>query len=171
MIYPLEGRKYLLNLIDTPVCAFWIYVSSSYSFPQGHVDFAWEVSRSLAACQGALLLVDATQGVQAQSLSVFHAAVDRGLTILPILNKVNHPNLVFQKSPEFALQIDLPNAQPKRIMDQMRSIFGIDPKDVLPISAKTGYGVEDVLEAIIKRVPAPVGDPSLPLKAFLFDSS
>ncbi|KAJ3554902.1 hypothetical protein NM688_g2865 [Phlebia brevispora] len=133
-----QTARYLLNLIDTP----------------GHVDFAWEVSRSLAACQGALLLVDASQGVQAQSLSVFHAAKERGLTIIPVLNK-----------------IDLPAAQPERVAAQMQGTFGIDPKDVLQISAKSGIGIESVLQAIIKRIPPPSGDISSPLKAFLFDSS
>ncbi|PSR81499.1 hypothetical protein PHLCEN_2v6357 [Hermanssonia centrifuga] len=121
---------------------------------QGHVDFAWEVSRSLAACQGALLLVDASQGVQAQSLSVFHAAQERGLTIIPVLNK-----------------IDLPAAQPDVVAAQMQSTFGIDPKDVIKISAKSGKGVEEVLRAIVERIPPPSGDVEAPLKAFLFDSS
>ncbi|KAI0957857.1 Translation factor guf1 mitochondrial [Taiwanofungus camphoratus] len=138
MIHEFDGHPYLLNLIDTP----------------GHVDFAWEVSRSLAACQGALLLVDATQGIQAQSISVFHVARERGLKIIPVLNK-----------------IDLPAAQPDIIAAQMQSTFGINPIDVLPISAKTGKGVERVLEAIIKQIPPPVGNVSAPLKAFLFDSS
>ncbi|KIP06030.1 hypothetical protein PHLGIDRAFT_128505 [Phlebiopsis gigantea 11061_1 CR5-6] len=138
MIHPHSGRSYLLNLIDTP----------------GHVDFAWEVSRSLAACQGALLLVDASQGVQAQSLSVFHAARERGLKIIPVLNK-----------------IDLPAAQPEIVAAQMQSTFGIDPNDVLQISAKSGKGVESVLQAIIDRIPPPQGNGDDPLKAFLFDSS
>ncbi|KAF9792368.1 P-loop containing nucleoside triphosphate hydrolase protein [Thelephora terrestris] len=134
MMYDFEARKYLLNLIDTP----------------GHVDFAWEVSRSLAACQGALLLVDATQGVQAQTLSVFHAALERGLKIIPI---------------------DLPAAQPERIVAQIESTFGLNPEEVLRISAKSGEGVQAVLEAIVKRIPPPAGDAEKPLKAFLFDSS
>ncbi|KAG6830749.1 Translation factor guf1 mitochondrial [Tricholoma furcatifolium] len=137
MIHNFNGRDHILNLIDTP----------------GHVDFAWEVSRSLAACQGALLLVDASQGVQAQSISVFHNARERGLTIIPVLNK-----------------IDLPAAQPERIAAQMQSTFGINPDDIIPISAKTGKGVEDVLEAIITRIPPPTGSRTAPLKAFLFDS-
>ncbi|KAG6909632.1 Translation factor guf1 mitochondrial [Tephrocybe rancida] len=132
-----DGRDHMLNLIDTP----------------GHVDFAWEVSRSLAACQGALLLVDASQGVQAQSISVFHNAKERGLTIIPVLNK-----------------IDLPAAQPERIAAQMQSTFGINPDDIIHISAKTGKGVEDVLKAIITRIPPPTGSTTSPLKAFLFDS-
>ncbi|GJE96452.1 elongation factor 4 [Phanerochaete sordida] len=138
MIHSFGDKKYLLNLIDTP----------------GHVDFAWEVSRSLAACEGALLLVDASQGVQAQSLSVFHAAKDRGLKIIPVLNK-----------------IDLPAAQPEVIAAQMQSIFGIDPADVIKISAKSGIGIEDVLRVIIERIPPPQGKIDDPLKAFLFDSS
>ncbi|KAH9930620.1 GTP-binding protein lepa [Fomitopsis serialis] len=138
MIHTVSGQQYLLNLIDTP----------------GHVDFAWEVSRSLAACQGALLLVDATQGIQAQSISVFHIARERGLKIIPVLNK-----------------IDLPAAQPELIAAQVQSTFGIDPADCIEISAKTGKGVEKVLKAIIDRIPAPVGDESAPLKALLFDSS
>ncbi|EMD38064.1 hypothetical protein CERSUDRAFT_134612 [Gelatoporia subvermispora B] len=138
MVHPFDGRKYLLNLIDTP----------------GHVDFAWEVSRSLAACQGALLLVDATQGVQAQSISVFNVAVERGLKIIPVLNK-----------------IDLPAAQPEQIAVQMQAAFGIDPEEVIQISAKTGKGVDAVLRAIIERIPPPTGEATAPLKAFLFDSS
>ncbi|KAJ7582978.1 P-loop containing nucleoside triphosphate hydrolase protein [Mycena floridula] len=137
MIHSHNNQKYLLNLIDTP----------------GHVDFAWEVSRSLAACQGALLLVDASQGVQAQSISVFHNAKDQGITIIPVLNK-----------------IDLPAAQPERIAEQMYSTFGIDPEDIIQISAKTGKGVEAILEAIIARIPPPTGESTDPLKAFLFDS-
>ncbi|KAI0685669.1 GTP-binding protein lepa [Cytidiella melzeri] len=138
MIHKYASKNYLLNLIDTP----------------GHVDFAWEVSRSLAACQGALLLVDASQGVQAQSLSVFHAAKDRGLTIIPVLNK-----------------IDLPAAQPEIVAAQMQSTFGINPEDVIKISAKSGKGVDAVLQAIVDRIPPPSGSIDDPLKAFLFDSS
>ncbi|KAF8320104.1 GTP-binding protein lepa [Clavulina sp. PMI_390] len=138
MIHENNKGKYLLNLIDTP----------------GHVDFAWEVSRSLAACQGALLLVDATQGVQAQSLSVFHVARERGLKIIPVLNKV-----------------DLPHAEPDRISAQMCSVFGLAEEDVIRVSAKTGLGVSKVLEAIIERIPPPQGSTSAPLKALLFDSS
>ncbi|KAJ3999187.1 P-loop containing nucleoside triphosphate hydrolase protein [Lentinula boryana] len=137
MVHSSNGKSHLLNLIDTP----------------GHVDFAWEVSRSLAACQGALLLVDASQGVQAQSISVFHIAKEKGLTIIPVLNK-----------------IDLPAAQPELIAAQMQSTFGIDPAEILPISAKTGKGVEAVLQAVIDRVPAPRSKKDAPAKAFLFDS-
>ncbi|EIN07198.1 GTP-binding protein lepa [Punctularia strigosozonata HHB-11173 SS5] len=132
------SHRYLLNLIDTP----------------GHVDFAWEVARSLAACEGALLLVDATQGIQAQSISVFHIAREHGLVIVPVLNK-----------------IDLPAAQPDRIARQMEATFGLKPDDMLHISAKTGVGVERVLEAIVNRVPPPAGDRNQRLKAFMFDSS
>ncbi|KAI0256867.1 GTP-binding protein lepa [Lactifluus subvellereus] len=138
MFYQQNERDYLLNLIDTP----------------GHVDFSWEVSRSMAACQGAVLLVDASQGVQAQSLSVFHAARERGLKIIPVLNK-----------------IDLPAAQPDRVKAQIHSIFGIDPADVLYISAKLGKGISAVLRAIVERIPPPPGDIKGRLKAFLFDSS
>ncbi|EIM89825.1 GTP-binding protein lepa [Stereum hirsutum FP-91666 SS1] len=138
MLYDYNGQKHLLNLIDTP----------------GHVDFSWEVSRSMAACEGALLLVDATQGVQAQSLSVFHTAKERGLTIIPVLNK-----------------IDLPAAQPDRIKAQMESTFGIDPADVLEISAKTGQNCANILRAIVERIPPPQGSTKEKLKAFLFDSS
>ncbi|KAF9077111.1 translation factor GUF1, mitochondrial [Rhodocollybia butyracea] len=137
MVHVANGKPHLLNLIDTP----------------GHVDFAWEVSRSLAACQGALLLVDASQGVQAQSISVFHVAQERGLTIIPVLNK-----------------IDLPAAQPELIASQMTATFGINPEDILAISAKTGKGVEAVLQAIIDRIPAPQCKDDAPVKAFLFDS-
>ncbi|KAI0748626.1 GTP-binding protein lepa [Daedaleopsis nitida] len=138
MFHQKDGANYLLNLIDTP----------------GHVDFSWEVARSLAACQGALLLVDASQGVQAQSISVFHVAKEKGLTIIPVLNK-----------------IDLPAAQPDLVAAQIQSTFGISPEDVIHISAKTGKGVENVLEAIIDRIPPPSGEPAALLKAFLFDSS
>ncbi|KAJ6630566.1 GTP-binding protein lepa [Mycena sp. CBHHK59/15] len=137
MMHTSNGKQHVLNLIDTP----------------GHVDFAWEVSRSLAACQGALLLVDASQGVQAQTISVFHIAKERGLHIIPVLNK-----------------IDLPASQPDRIAAQMQSTFGTDPADIIRISAKTGKGVEDVLQDIIDRIPPPSGSTKGPLKAFLFDS-
>ncbi|KAJ7087798.1 P-loop containing nucleoside triphosphate hydrolase protein [Mycena epipterygia] len=137
MMHTFNGKQHVLNLIDTP----------------GHVDFAWEVSRSLAACQGALLLVDASQGVQAQTISVFHIAQERGLKIIPVLNK-----------------IDLPAAQPERIAAQMQATFGTDPADIIHISAKTGKGVDAVLQAIIDRIPPPSGTQQGPLKAFLFDS-
>ncbi|KIY73269.1 GTP-binding protein lepa [Cylindrobasidium torrendii FP15055 ss-10] len=137
MFYDYNGKRHLLNLIDTP----------------GHVDFAWEVSRSMAASQGALLLVDASQGVQAQSISVFHIAKERGLKIIPILNK-----------------IDLPAAQPELMAAQMESTFGIDPADIIRISAKTGMGVPEILRAVVERIPPPTGSTEEPLKAFLFDS-
>ncbi len=132
-----DGKAYVLNLIDTP----------------GHVDFAYEVSRSLAACEGALLVVDASQGVEAQTLANVYQAINANLEIVPVLNKV-----------------DLPAAEPERIRQQIEDVIGIDASDAIPISAKTGVGVPDVLEAIITRLPAPKGDRTKPLKALLVDS-
>jgi GTP-binding protein LepA len=132
-----DGKNYVLNLIDTP----------------GHVDFAYEVSRSLAACEGALLVVDASQGVEAQTLANVYQAINANLEIVPVLNKV-----------------DLPAAEPERIKQQIEDVIGIDAQDAVLISAKTGLGVPDVLEAIITRLPAPKGDRDAPLKALLVDS-
>jgi GTP-binding protein LepA len=137
MRYTRGGETYELNLIDTP----------------GHVDFHYEVSRSLACCEGALLLVDACQGVEAQTVANAYAAIDADLTIVPALNK-----------------IDVVSARPEQVMEEMESSLGIDPADVLAVSAKTGVGVETLLEALIDRVPPPTGDPEGPLQAMVFDS-
>jgi GTP-binding protein LepA len=132
-----DGRTYELNLIDTP----------------GHVDFTYEVSRSLAACEGAVLVVDASQGVQAQTLSNLFLAMEAGLEIVPVLNK-----------------IDLPGAEPEKRREELVDLLGVEPEDVLQVSAKEGVGVEDLLERIVERVPAPEGDPDGPLRALIFDS-
>ena len=132
-----DGGDYVLNLIDTP----------------GHVDFAYEVSRSLAACEGSLLVVDASQGVEAQTLANVYQAINNNHEIVPVLNKV-----------------DLPAAEPERIRQQIEDVIGIDASDAIAISAKTGLGVADVLEAIVHRLPAPKGDGRRRLKALLVDS-
>jgi len=137
MDYGFGGEQYVLNLIDTP----------------GHVDFSYEVSRSIAACEGALLIVDSTQGIQAQTISNLYLAIDHGLEIIPILNKM-----------------DLPGAMPEEVSDQIIDLIGCKMEEIIPASGKTGMGVYDILEAIIKRVPSPVGQQNVPLKALIFDS-
>jgi GTP-binding protein LepA len=132
-----KGTEYVLNLIDTP----------------GHVDFTYEVSRSLAACEGAILLVDAAQGIEAQTLANLYLALEADLTIIPVLNK-----------------IDLPAAQPERYAAEIAGIIGTDPSDVLKVSAKTGVGVEDLLNQIVEEIPAPAGDPDAASRALIFDS-
>ncbi|ABI56693.1 GTP-binding protein LepA [Alkalilimnicola ehrlichii MLHE-1] len=132
-----DGQTYELNFIDTP----------------GHVDFSYEVSRSLFACEGALLVVDASQGVEAQSVANCYTAVDQGLEIIPVLNK-----------------IDLPSSDPQRVIQQIEEIIGLDGEEALKISAKTGEGIEELLEALVQRVPAPKGDPEAALKALIIDS-
>ncbi|MFT6844630.1 MAG: GTP-binding protein LepA, partial [Flavobacteriales bacterium] len=132
-----EGKDYILNLIDTP----------------GHVDFSYEVSRSIAACEGALLIVDATQGIEAQTISNLYLALEHDLTIIPILNKM-----------------DLASADPEEVTDQIVDLIGCDPSDVIPASGKTGMGVDAILKAVIDRVPAPKGDINAPLQAMIFDS-
>jgi len=132
-----DGQTYQLHLIDTP----------------GHVDFAYEVSRSLAACEGALLVVDASQGVEAQTVANCYTAIEQGVTVVPVLNK-----------------IDLPSAEPSRVMEEIEDIIGIPAHDAVLASAKTGEGIDDILEAVIARIPAPRGDPDGPLKALIIDS-
>ncbi len=137
MDYEYNGEKYVLNLIDTP----------------GHVDFSYEVSRSIAACEGALLIVDAAQSIQAQTISNLYLALENDLEIIPVLNK-----------------IDLPSANPEEVTDDIVDLLGCDPSEVIPASGKTGLGVEDILSAIIERIPAPKGNVDEPLQALIFDS-
>ncbi|WP_454781036.1 translation elongation factor 4 [Legionella sp. WA2022007384] len=132
-----DGKSYLLNFIDTP----------------GHVDFSYEVSRSLAACEGAILVVDAAQGVEAQTVAVCYTAIDQSLSVLPVLNK-----------------IDLPQAEPERVISEIEDIIGVDAHDAIRVSAKSGLGVDDVLEALVTRIPPPEGDIHAPLQALIIDS-
>ena len=132
-----NGQRYQLNLIDTP----------------GHVDFSYEVSRSLAACDGALLVVDASQGVEAQSVANCYTAIEQGLEVLPVINK-----------------IDLPSADPPKVIREIEEIIGIEAQDAVRVSAKTGENVPDLLEEIVKRIPAPKGDPQAPLQALIIDT-
>lgn len=132
-----DGETYILNLIDTP----------------GHVDFSYEVSRSIAACEGALLLVDATQGIQAQTISNLYLALEHDLEIIPVINKV-----------------DMDNAMIEEVMEQIVDLIGCDPDDIIAASGKTGLGVDNILTAIVNRIPAPMGDPTAPLQALIFDS-
>ena len=137
MSYSYKGESYRLNLIDTP----------------GHVDFSYEVSRSIASCEGALLVVDASQGVQAQTISNLYMAIDHGLEIIPVMNK-----------------IDMDSAQPELVSDEICDLLGCDPDDIFRVSARTGEGVPPILDAIVEKIPAPGGDPSAPLQALIFDS-
>lgn len=137
MEYTYKGEQYILNLIDTP----------------GHVDFSYEVSRSIAACEGALLIVDAAQSIQAQTISNLYLALENDLEIIPILNK-----------------IDLPSANPEEVSDDIVDLLGCKHEDIIPASGKTGLGVDKILEAIIERIPAPKGNPDEPLQALIFDS-
>lgn len=137
MEYLKEGKKYILNLIDTP----------------GHVDFSYEVSRSIAACEGALLVVDATQGVQAQTISNLYMAIEHNLEIIPVINK-----------------IDMPSAMPDEVEDEIVELLGCKPEEIIRASGKTGEGVDEILEAVVERIPAPTGDSEAPLQALIFDS-
>jgi small GTP-binding protein domain len=137
MNYTHEGQEYILNLIDTP----------------GHVDFSYEVSRSIAACEGALLIVDASQGIEAQTISNLYLALEHDLEIIPILNKM-----------------DLPGAMPEEVSDQIIELIGCKIEDIIQASGKTGLGVDQILDAVINRIPAPKGDENEPLQAMIFDS-
>jgi GTP-binding protein LepA len=135
--YKNNGEEYTLNLIDTP----------------GHVDFSYEVSRALAACEGVLLLVDASQGIQAQTISNLYLAIENDLEIIPVINK-----------------IDMDGAMVDEVKDQIIELIGCKPEDILLASARTGFGVEKILEAIVEKIPAPSGNPDAPLQALIFDS-
>ena len=137
MEHSIDGVNYILNLIDTP----------------GHVDFSYEVSRSIAACEGALLIVDASQGIQAQTISNLYMAIDNDLEIIPVINKV-----------------DLDSAKPDEVEDQIVELLGCSRDEIIRASGKTGIGIEDILRAIVERIPAPKGDPDAPLQALIFDS-
>jgi len=138
LTYPArDGKKYTFNIIDTP----------------GHVDFSYEVSRSLAACEGALLIVDASQGVEAQSVANCYTAIDLDLEVIPVLNK-----------------IDLPAAEPERVKQEIENVIGLDASEAIEVSAKTGIGIEDLLEQIIEKIPAPVGSEDNPTQALVIDS-
>ena len=136
MNYLKDGVKYVLNLIDTP----------------GHVDFSYEVSRSIAACEGALLVVDASQGIEAQTISNLYLAIEHDLEVIPVLNK-----------------IDLPGAMPDEVSDQIIDLIGCKKEDIIHASAKEGIGIEEILQTIVEKVPAPSGDPEEPLQAMIFD--
>ena len=137
MEHELDGKKYVLNLIDTP----------------GHVDFSYEVSRSIAACEGCLLIVDSTQGVQAQTISNLYMAIEHDLEIIPVLNKC-----------------DMPNSMPEEVSDEIIELLGCKEDDIIHASGKTGQGIEEILRAVVERIPAPKGDPNAPLQALIFDS-